>query len=41
MDFRDADLYRDITDLARATRTWVRHAAATWTEVGLLFVLAW
>lgn len=46
MDLWDADLYRDITDLARATPTWVRHAAAAWTEAGLLlfaalFVLAW
>ncbi|MFF1324160.1 MULTISPECIES: hypothetical protein [Streptomyces] len=46
MDFWDADLYRDITDLARATPTWVQHAAATWAEAGLLpfaalFVLVW
>ncbi|MGW4757414.1 hypothetical protein [Streptomyces chartreusis] len=46
MDFRDAYLHRDTADLARATRTWVQHAPAVWTEAGVLlfaalFVLAW
>lgn len=46
MDFWDADLYRDITRLARTTPTWVQHAPATWTEAGpllfaALFVLVW
>lgn len=46
MDFEDAELYRDITDFARDTPTWVEHAAGIWTEAGLLlfaalFVTAW
>lgn len=46
MDFEDAELYRDITGFARDTPTWVRHAAETWTEAGLLlfaalFVTTW
>ncbi|MFF5477439.1 phosphatase PAP2 family protein [Streptomyces sp. NPDC012935] len=46
MDFEDAELYRDITDFARDTPTWVQHTAEIWTEAGLLlfaalFVTAW
>ncbi|GHH25866.1 phosphatase PAP2 family protein [Streptomyces lanatus] len=46
MDFEDAELYRDITDFARHTPTWVRHTAEIWTEAGLLlfaalFVAVW
>ncbi|MBE8470968.1 phosphatase PAP2 family protein [Streptomyces justiciae] len=46
MDDEDTALYRDITDFAHDTPTWVQHTAETWTEAGLLlfaalFVLAW
>lgn len=46
MDFEDAELYRDITDFAHDTPTWVQHTAGIWTEAGLLlfgalFVTAW
>jgi membrane-associated phospholipid phosphatase len=46
MDFDDAGLYRDITDTAQDTPSWVQHGAETWTEAGLLlfaalFVVAW
>lgn len=46
MDFVDSGLYRDITDYAQDTPTWVQHTAETGTEAGLLvfialFVLAW
>ncbi|MFI9824930.1 phosphatase PAP2 family protein [Streptomyces sp. NPDC052013] len=46
MDFMDSGLYRDITDYAHDTPTWVQHTAETGTEAGLLvfvalFVLAW
>lgn len=46
MDFEDAGLYRDITDFAHDTPTWVQHTAETGTEAGLLpfavlFVTAW
>lgn len=46
MDFEDAELYRDITDFARDTPTWVQHTAETGTEAGLLlfgalFVTTW
>ncbi|MFE5893110.1 phosphatase PAP2 family protein [Streptomyces sp. NPDC056462] len=46
MDFEDAELYRDITDLAHDTPTWVQHTAEIGTEAGLLlfaalFVTAW
>ncbi|MEV4331581.1 phosphatase PAP2 family protein [Streptomyces sp. NPDC049597] len=39
-------LYRDITDFAHTTPSWVRHLAELWTEAGLLlfgvlFLLAW
>ncbi|MFF3750675.1 phosphatase PAP2 family protein [Streptomyces sp. NPDC002018] len=41
-----SDLYRDITDFARTTPTWVQHLAELWTEAGLLvfgllFVTVW
>ncbi|MFE7275752.1 phosphatase PAP2 family protein [Streptomyces sp. NPDC057623] len=36
MDFEDAGLYRNITDFARGTPTWVQHTAEIWTEAGLL-----
>ncbi|MBT2369007.1 phosphatase PAP2 family protein [Streptomyces sp. ISL-10] len=40
------DLYRDITDFAHTTPSWVQHLAELWTEAGLLlfgvlFLLAW
>ncbi|WP_369272665.1 phosphatase PAP2 family protein [Streptomyces sp. R11] len=46
MDFEDAELYRDITDFAHDTPTWVQHTAEIWTEAGLLlfgalFVTGW
>ncbi|WLW53149.1 phosphatase PAP2 family protein [Streptomyces sp. YU58] len=46
MNFEDAELYRDITDTARDTPSWVQHAAEIWTEAGLLvfvalFAVAW
>jgi undecaprenyl-diphosphatase len=39
-------LYRDITDFAHTTPSWVQHLAELWTEAGLLlfavlFVVAW
>ncbi|MFF6997785.1 phosphatase PAP2 family protein [Streptomyces sp. NPDC008313] len=42
----DSDLYRDISDFAHGTPTWVQHLAEVWTEAGLLlfgvlFVAAW
>ncbi|MFJ5775154.1 phosphatase PAP2 family protein [Streptomyces sp. NPDC093094] len=42
----DAELYRDITELARDTPAWVQHLAEAWTEAGLLlfaglFAAAW
>ncbi|MET9764702.1 phosphatase PAP2 family protein [Streptomyces sp. NPDC006372] len=36
MDFEDTTLYRDITDFARDTPTWVQRGAGLWTEAGLL-----
>ncbi|WP_405985183.1 phosphatase PAP2 family protein [Streptomyces sp. NBC_00872] len=41
-----SDLYRDITDFARTTPSWVQHLAELWTEAGLLvfgllFVAVW
>ncbi|MBD0422492.1 phosphatase PAP2 family protein [Streptomyces sp. TRM S81-3] len=46
MDFKDDELYRDITGLAHDTPAWVQHTAELWTEGGLLlfgalFVAAW
>ncbi|MEY9487126.1 membrane-associated phospholipid phosphatase [Streptomyces calvus] len=46
MDFVDSGLYRDITDHAQDTPTWVQHTAEIGTEAGLLvfvalFVSAW
>ncbi|MEJ1202521.1 MULTISPECIES: phosphatase PAP2 family protein [unclassified Streptomyces] len=46
MTFEDDELYRDITDFAHDTPTWVQHAAEVWTEAGILlfgalFVVAW
>ncbi|MFE9395093.1 phosphatase PAP2 family protein [Streptomyces flavidovirens] len=40
------ELYRDITDFAHTTPSWVRHLAEVWTEAGLLlfgvlFVVTW
>ncbi|MET9507614.1 phosphatase PAP2 family protein [Streptomyces flavidovirens] len=40
------ELYRDITDFARTTPSWVRHLAEVWTEAGLLlfgvlFAVTW
>ncbi|MFF8844723.1 phosphatase PAP2 family protein [Streptomyces sp. NPDC015127] len=40
------DLYRDITDFAHTTPSWVQHLAELWTEAGLLlfgvlFLVAW
>ncbi|MFI9171131.1 phosphatase PAP2 family protein [Streptomyces lincolnensis] len=40
MNFEDAELYRDITDTARDTPSWVQHAAEIWTEAGLLVFVA-
>lgn len=40
MDFEDAELYRDITDFAHGTPTWVQHTAETGTEAGLLLFVA-
>ncbi|WP_199921458.1 phosphatase PAP2 family protein [Streptomyces bicolor] len=40
MDFEDAELYRDITDFAHDTPTWVQHTAEIWTEAGLLLFAA-
>ncbi|GAB2890306.1 phosphatase PAP2 family protein [Streptomyces deserti] len=40
MDFDDAGLYRDITDLAHDTPTWVQHTAEIGTEAGLLVFVA-
>jgi undecaprenyl-diphosphatase len=46
MDFEDTELYRDITDTAHGTPTWVQHTVETWTEAGILlfaalFAAAW
>ncbi|MEV8018985.1 phosphatase PAP2 family protein [Streptomyces sp. NPDC086554] len=46
MDTMTDDLYRDITDFAHDTPTWVQHTAEAWTELGLLlfgvlFIVAW
>ncbi|MFI7415664.1 phosphatase PAP2 family protein [Streptomyces sp. NPDC049627] len=46
MDFEDDELYREITDHAHDTPTWVQHTAEIWTEAGLLlfaalFVTVW
>lgn len=46
MTFEDDALYRDITDFAQNTPTWVQHAVEVWTEAGILlfgalFVAAW
>ncbi|MFE0804365.1 phosphatase PAP2 family protein [Streptomyces sp. NPDC058812] len=46
MTFEDDELYRDITDFAHDTPTWVQHAAEVWTEAGILvfgalFAVAW
>ncbi|CAL9483039.1 phosphatase PAP2 family protein [Streptomyces sp. Tu 3180] len=46
MDFVDSGLYRDITDFAHDSPSWVRHTAEIGTEAGLLvfvalFVLGW
>ncbi|MBT2528988.1 phosphatase PAP2 family protein [Streptomyces sp. ISL-99] len=40
------ELYRDITDFAHTTPSWVRHLAEVWTEAGLLlfgvlFAVTW
>ncbi|MFD3498910.1 hypothetical protein ACFWWT_16730 [Streptomyces sp. NPDC058676] len=40
MDFEDTELYRDITDAAHGTPTWVQHTVQTWTEAGILFFVA-
>jgi undecaprenyl-diphosphatase len=40
MDFEDSGLYRDITDFAHDTPTWVQQGAGTWTEAGLLVFVA-
>ncbi|ELS55288.1 putative Integral membrane protein [Streptomyces viridochromogenes Tue57] len=40
MDFEDAELYRDITDYAHDTPTWVQHTAEIGTEAGLLLFAA-
>ncbi|MFF1476526.1 phosphatase PAP2 family protein [Streptomyces sp. NPDC058301] len=42
----DSDLYRDITDFAHDTPSWMQHFVELWTEVGLLlfgvlFVVCW
>ncbi|MGC0330387.1 membrane-associated phospholipid phosphatase [Streptomyces sp. SAI-170] len=37
MDSDDTELYRDITEWAHDTPTWVQHLAEAWTEAGLLF----
>ncbi|MEU1078501.1 MULTISPECIES: phosphatase PAP2 family protein [unclassified Streptomyces] len=42
----DSDLYRDITDFAHDTPSWMQHFVELWTEVGLvlfgvLFVACW
>jgi undecaprenyl-diphosphatase len=36
MDFEDTELYRDITDAAHDTPTWVQHTVEIWTEAGIL-----
>lgn len=41
-----SDLYRDITDFAHTTPSWVQHLAELWTEAGLLlfgvlFIAVW
>ncbi|WP_217235037.1 phosphatase PAP2 family protein [Streptomyces sp. AC555_RSS877] len=46
MDFEDTELYRDITDAAHDTPTWVQHTVEIWTEAGILlfaalFAAAW
>ncbi|MER5213316.1 phosphatase PAP2 family protein [Streptomyces sp. NPDC002838] len=40
MDFEDTELYRDITDAARGTPTWVQHTVEIWTEAGILLFAA-
>ncbi|MEU3889652.1 phosphatase PAP2 family protein [Streptomyces sp. NPDC029041] len=40
MTFQDTTLYRDITDFARTTPSWLQHGATTWTEAGLLVFVA-
>lgn len=40
MDFVDSGLYRDITDYAQDSPTWVQHAAEIGTEAGLLVFVA-
>ncbi|MEU1316028.1 phosphatase PAP2 family protein [Streptomyces tibetensis] len=40
MTFEDTTLYRDITDFAHTTPSWVQHGARTWTEAGLLVFVA-
>lgn len=42
----DSDLYRDITEFAHDTPSWVQHLMEVWTELGLLlfavlFIAAW
>ncbi|MFJ8312290.1 MULTISPECIES: phosphatase PAP2 family protein [unclassified Streptomyces] len=42
----DSELYRNITDFAHDTPSWVQHIVEVWTEFGLLlfgalFVVAW
>ncbi|WP_219819924.1 hypothetical protein [Streptomyces sp. SM1] len=40
MDFVDSGLYRDITDYAQDSPTWVQLAAEIGTEAGLLVFVA-
>ncbi|GGW79820.1 phosphatase PAP2 family protein [Streptomyces griseoloalbus] len=40
MDFVDSGLYRDITDYAHDTPTWIQHTAEIGTEAGLLVFVA-
>lgn len=40
MDFEDAELYREITDFAHDTPTWVQRTAETGTDAGLLLFAA-
>ncbi|GHH90987.1 phosphatase PAP2 family protein [Streptomyces capillispiralis] len=40
MDFVDNGLYRDITEYARDTPTWIQHTAEIGTEAGLLVFVA-
>ncbi len=40
MDFDDTELYRDLTDAAHDTPTWVQHTVGIWTEAAILFFAA-